>query len=319
MTAPYHIPVLADEVIHYLQPVPGAIHIDGTLGGGGHAQLIGERLVPGGTLVVIDRDPSALQEAQSRLAILSVNLISIHGNFRDIPRLLTERNISMVDGVLLDIGVSSHMFDVPERGFSFRTDAPLDMRMDPTTGETAAELIARSDEKELCRIFTEYGEERWAVRVARFLVDRRSREPIESTAQLVDVVMGAIPKGAQSKDIHPATRIFQALRIAVNDELGALQDALNGAVAMLAPGGRLAVVSYHSLEDRIVKRSFVRYSGRCECPPGLPMCFCGAKQIIKIITKKPVIPCDEEIRQNPRARSARLRVVEKLPETGGER
>ncbi len=289
--------------------------IDGTFGGGGHAFRLGEELQPTGRLIVIDRDPAALaalEEAHSRLAALSLTIIPIRGNFRKLSDLLDEREIPMVDGILLDLGVSSHQLDAGDRGFSFRADAPVDMRMDPESGETAVELLARLEEKEIARLLWEYGEERWAARIAKFIVERLAKEPILTTKQLADVVSAAIPKGAQPPDTHPATRTFQALRIAVNDELGALRDALDAGVARLAPGGRMAVISYHSLEDRIVKQAFARLAGRCQCPPGLPMCQCGAKEVIKIVTRKPVSPSQEEIAGNARARSAKLRVAEKL-------
>jgi 16S rRNA (cytosine1402-N4)-methyltransferase len=308
----YHIPVLADEVLDLLAPRPGQTVIDGTLGGGGHALRLGEKLQPTGRLVVIDQDPAALEEAENRLKGLSLSIIPIRGNFRNLSSLLDERSIASVDGVLLDLGVSSHQLDAGERGFSFRAEAPLDMRMGPTEGETAAELLARLDERELTRILFEFGEERWAARIARFVVDRRSHDPIWTTKQLADVVMAAVPKGARPADIHPATRVFQALRIAVNDELGALRDALHSAVRLLARGGRIAVISYHSLEDRIVKQAFARFAGKCECPPRLPICQCGATEVIRLVTRKPVVPTAGETAANPRARSAKLRVAEKL-------
>jgi 16S rRNA (cytosine1402-N4)-methyltransferase len=252
-----------------------------------------------------------LEEAESRLKGLSLSIIPIRGNFRDLSSFLDERSIPFVDGILLDLGVSSHQLDAGERGFSFRSDAPLDMRMDPTSGESAAELLARLDEPELSRIFWEYGDERWAARIAKFIVDRRANEPIVSTKQLADVVMAAVPKAARPDRIHPATRVYQSLRISVNDELGALQEALDAGIARLAPEGRIAVISYHSLEDRIVKQTFGRFAGRCQCPPGLPMCQCGATEVVKIITRKPVIPTATETTVNPRSRSAKLRVAEK--------
>lgn len=260
----------------------------------------------------MDQDLAALEQAESRLKGLSLTIIPIHGNFRNIISLLDERGISTVNAILLDLGVSSHQLDAGERGFSFRADAPLDMRMDPTAGETAAELLARLDEGEIARILWEYGEERWAARIARFIVERSVREPIRTTKLLVDAVMAAVPKAARPPDIHPATRVYQALRIAVNDELGALREALDAGVGRLAPGGRMAVISYHSLEDRIVKQTFARFAGRCQCPPGLPMCRCGATEVIRLLTRKPVVPTANEIADNPRARSAKLRVIEKL-------
>jgi 16S rRNA (cytosine1402-N4)-methyltransferase len=312
VTRPWHVPVLADEVLDLLAPRPGQTVIDGTLGGGGHALRLGEKLQPTGRLVVIDQDPAALEEAENRLRGLSLTIIPIHGNFRNLTFLLDERNIASADGILLDLGVSSHQLDAGERGFSFRAEAPLDMRMDPTAGESAAELLARLDERELARVLWEYGEERWAARIAKFIKERSARDPIHTTKQLADAVLAAVPKGARPSDIHPATRVFQALRIAVNDELGALQEGLDSGVGRLAPAGRIAVISYHSLEDRIVKQTFARFAGRCQCPPGLPMCQCGATEVVKLITRKPVVPSAAEVAHNPRARSAKLRVAEKL-------
>jgi 16S rRNA (cytosine1402-N4)-methyltransferase len=309
---PYHVPVLADEILNLLAPKDGQTMVDGTLGGGGHAFRLGEKLQPTGRLVVIDQDPAALNEAKSSLASLSITIIPIHGNFRNIASLLLDLQISAVNGILLDLGVSSHQLDEGERGFSFKADAPADMRMNTTAGETAADLLERLDERELSKILWEYGEERWAARIAKFIVERSAKEPITTTKQLADTVAAAIPKGAQPPGIHPATRTFQALRIAVNDELGALQEALDGGVTSLAPGGRMAVISYHSLEDRIVKQSFARYGGKCQCPPGLPMCQCNATEIAKVVTRKPVLPTSVEIAANPRARSAKLRIVEKI-------
>lgn len=312
MRSAFHTPVLADSVVRLLQPRPGQTFVDGTLGGGGHALRIGERLQPGGTLVTIDQDQAAHTTAGAHLQSLTLTIIPVQDNFRKMPALLDAVGVGLVDGILLDLGVSSHQLDAGERGFSFRADAPLDMRMNPEAGETAAALLARLEEREMARIFREYGEERWAARIAKFIVERRAREPIATTKQLADLAAAAIPKRAQPRDIHPATRVFQSLRIAVNQELEALQEGLNGGIERLAPGGRIAVIAYHSLEDRIVKQTFARLSGRCQCPPGLPVCRCGAQRIVDILTRKPVTPTEEEIQQNPRARSAKLRVAEKV-------
>lgn len=312
MTRPYHVPVLAEAAAQWLRPQPGQTFVDATAGGGGHARLLAQRLAPGGTLALIDRDPEALAAAGSALEGADVRTIAIHGNFREIAALLRSHSIERVEGALFDLGVSSHQLDAPERGFSFRADAPLDMRMDPTQGETAAQLLERMDEREIAQALYEYGEERWAARIARFIVEERRREPLKTTMQLAQLVQRAIPKAAQPKDIHAATKVFQALRILVNDELGALKEALSQTISLLAPGARMAVISYHSLEDRIVKETFLRLAGRCACPPGLPVCACGARSVIRILTRKPVIPDTAEIARNPRSRSARLRVAEKL-------
>jgi 16S rRNA (cytosine1402-N4)-methyltransferase len=312
MTAEYHTPVLADEVVRLLDPWPGQTMVDATLGGGGHALRIGARLQPGGTLIVIDQDPEALDAALVRLEPLSLTIIPIHSNFRKIAQLLDAYGIGQVHGITADLGLSSHQIEAAERGFSFRADGPLNMRMNPTEGETAAELLARLSERELTRILQEYGDERWAARIARFIVERRAREPLRTTRQLADLVYAAIPKKAHPRDIHPATRTFMALRMAVQDEPGALHDLLHDGVARLKPGGHIAIISYHSGEDRLVKQTFLRLSGRCACPPDFPECRCGARRIVDIITRKPVIPTEAERRQNPRARSARLRAARKV-------
>lgn len=292
--------------------MPGQTFVDGTVGGGGHALLIGRHLVPGGTLIVIDQDASALDVAAATLQSLNLRVVPLHGNFRHLPALLDAADTPSVHGIFLDLGVSSHQLDIAERGFSFRFDAPLDMRMNPAIGRPARDLLAQLDERELTRILREYGEERWATRIARFVLEKRKQEPIRTTRQLADLVCAAIPRGAYPRDIHPATRTFQALRIAVNDELNALQEALDGGIPRLAPGGRIAVISYHSLEDRIVKQTFARYAGKCQCPPGLPVCACGARRILNILTRKPVVPGEAEIACNPRARSAKLRAAERV-------
>ena len=312
MSRPYHLPVLADEVVQFLDPNPGDTLVDGTAGGGGHALRLSEMVRPNGTLILIDQDPEALQEARTKLESCDLRIEYWHGNFRNVRSLLTEHGVNEVDGLLLDLGVSSHQLDAAERGFSFRSEAPLDMRMDATRGESAADLLGRLSEKEVAQILFDYAEERWAARIARFIADEKQRTPIRTTTQLANLVAAAIPKGAHPPGTHPATRTFQGLRIAVNDELRALEEATSGGVESLAKGGRIAIISYHSLEDRIVKKRFARLAGACECPPGLPVCLCGARQIVKVLTRKPVAPTEHEIKLNPRARSAKLRVVEKL-------
>jgi len=307
----FHTPVLAGEVVQFLRPAPGMTLVDATAGGGGHSALLAARIGPAGTLVMVDRDPAALEAAGARLADCEARIVRIQGNFRRLPELLRGAGIGEVDGILLDLGVSSHQLDTPERGFSFRFDAPLDARMNPGEGESAADILQRADVQQLRRILWEYGEERWAARIARRIVEQRVREPIRTTGQLAEIVKGAIPRKAWPRDIHPASRTFMALRIAVNDELGALQEALDGSAPLLRGGGRIAVISYHSLEDRIVKRTFQRLSGRCQCPPGLPICQCGASSILTVVTRRPVTPGEAEVRSNPRSRSARLRVAER--------
>ncbi len=312
MNRPYHVPVLAGEVVRWLDPQPGHIVVDATAGGGGHSLLLGQKIAPDGVLVAIDQDPAALVATQAKLHDLSPTIIPIQGNFRRIAELLDTHAIPGANGILLDLGVSSHQLDAGYRGFSFRQDAPLDMRMDPSGDVSARHLLAQADESEISRILLEWGEERWAVRIARFIVEAREKRPIETTGDLVEVVKAAVPRKAWPRDIHPATRTFQALRIAVNDELGALEEGLEGAISKLLPAGRLAVIAYHSLEDRIVKRTFLRLSGRCQCPPDRPACECGARREVEVVTRKPVTPGDEEIRENPRSRSAKMRVAERV-------
>ena len=308
----YHELVMLSEVLEYLQPKSGQTVIDGTLGGGGHSIEIVKRLLPDGKLIGIDLDNDALKAAGERLSEYSENIVLRQGNFFEMEAIVAKLGIKQVNGVLLDLGVSSYQFDTAERGFSFRYDVPLDMRMNKAQAVTARELVNSFSEKQLEDIIWNYGEERWARRIAKFIVDRRARKPIETTAELVEIVLAAVPSGARTETIHPATKTFQALRIAVNKELESLQAGLDAAISLLAPNGKLVILSYHSLEDRIVKESFARHSGRCECPSKLPICVCGAKKTIKVLTKRPVVASEAEISANPRARSAKLRAAEKL-------
>ena len=300
------------EVLEYLSPRPGGVYVDGTLGGAGHARLILEATSPDGMLIGFDRDPAALEVARERLASFGERFRPVPGNFSEMGRVLAELGVDGVDGFLLDVGVSSHQLDTAERGFSFLTDAPLDMRMNTLVPGTAADLVNDLDEHELARIIKEYGEERWARRIASFIVKARVDGPIERTLQLVDIIKGAIPRGAWEERIHPATRTFQALRIAVNDELGSLERGLESALGLLRPGGRGVVISFHSLEDRIVKTMFRRYAQGCTCPKELPRCVCGGVPRLRILTGRPVVAGDVEVAENPRARSAKLRAAEKL-------
>jgi 16S rRNA (cytosine1402-N4)-methyltransferase len=261
--------------------------------------------------VGIDQDDAALAEAEVTLR-LGQQTTLLKGNFSELDRLLAEAGIAFVDGFLFDLGVSSPQLDLPERGFSYHHDAPLDMRMDPSSNAvTAAQLVAEYSEGELTRILQEYGEERWASRIAAFIVAARGRRAITTTGELVEVVKGAIPASARRSGGHPARRVFQALRIEVNDELGVLERGLRAAVRWLRPGGRVVVISYHSLEDRVVKRVFAEYAVGCTCPPGIPVCTCGHEPVLRVITRKPVVPTGEEIERNPRARSAKLRAAER--------
>lgn len=308
----HHISVLPDEVLEALSPKDGGVYVDGTLGGAGHAGLILEASSPTGVLIGFDRDEEAIAVARQRLSRFGDRVTIFHRNFSGIAEALAGIGVDAIDGFVLDLGVSSHQLDRDERGFSFMHDAPLDMRMDRSSGESAADLVNTLSEAELNRIIAEYGEERWSKRIASFIVAARQRHPIETTLELVDVIKGAIPKAKWEERLHPATRTFQALRIAVNDELGSLERGLDALLKLLKKGGRGAVISFHSLEDRIVKESFRDASSGCTCPKGLPGCVCGRVPQFKVITRKPVRAGDEEVAANPRSRSARLRVVEKI-------
>jgi 16S rRNA (cytosine1402-N4)-methyltransferase len=306
-----HAPVMPEEALHFLDPRPGGVYVDGTLGGGGHSRLILEANSPDGILYAFDRDRDALTAAGEHLAEFGDRFRPIHGNFAAMAESLPAAGVTGIDGFLLDLGVSSHQLDTADRGFSFQTDAPLDMRMDTGSGPTAADLVNELPEAELVRIIREYGEERWAQRVARFIVLARTEAPVMTTGRLVDIIKGAIPRGAWEERLHPATRTFQGLRIAVNDELGSLEQGLAAGIRLLQPGGRGVVISFHSLEDRIVKLSFREEARGCICPRELPLCGCGHVPEVTILTRRAVRPGEAETATNPRARSARLRAVEK--------
>jgi len=308
-----HQSVLLEEVIGALRPHSEGVYVDGTIGAGGHAAALLSASAPHGQLFGFDQDKNALEIAKRRLAEFGNRVHLLHSNFDQIQQLATQHHIPPADGILLDLGVSSMQFDRPERGFSFQADGPLDMRMDDTAGQTAADLVNHLPERDLADLIYRYGEERQSRRIAKAIVKAR---PIRRTAELAQVVSGAISagkrprKGRRQAKIHPATRTFQALRIAVNDELGALERALPQAINLLKPEGRLAVISFHSLEDRIVKQFFRQESQDCICPPEQPVCTCRHKATIRIITKRPIMPSSAEVSVNPRARSAKLRVVE---------
>ena len=302
-----HQTVLQSEVAALLAAGPGRVIFDGTLGGGGHAQAL---LDAGARVVAIDQDPAALAAARARLS--GRDVVIAHGNFRDARAVLDQLGFSEVDGALVDLGVSSPQLDDPGRGFSFRAGGPLDMRMDPTRGRPLRERLDEWDEKALARILDSLGEERFARQIARAIRKAWDASGIADTRQLADVVAAAIPRKAWPRDIHPATRTFQALRIAVNDELGALGDWLAQLPRVVARGGRAAAISFHSLEDRMVKQGFARLATGCICPPQLPVCACGRTAQWKVLTKKPVRAGEAELSGNPRARSARLRAVERL-------
>jgi 16S rRNA (cytosine1402-N4)-methyltransferase len=308
----FHIPVMVREVVASLRCRAGAIYVDGTVGGGGHAETILRNTSPDGFLIGIDADGEAIGEAERRLAPFGDRKILVRGNFADMETILAEKSIDKIDGILLDLGVSSHQLDTAERGFSFTLDAPLDMRMDRNGRKSAADLVNTLPWQELAGIIRDYGEERMAGRIARSIAKAREDSPIRTTADLAGVVLRAMPAEAARQKIHPATRTFQALRIAVNDELNQLKKAMAGGMERLGPGGRFSVISFHSLEDRIVKNAFRNGEKGCMCPPDLPVCACGKKPTLKVLTRKPVVPGDEEIRDNPRSRSAKLRTAERI-------
>lgn len=307
-----HNPVLLNECVENLKIRPDGIYVDGTLGGGGHSSEILKRLGENGTLVGIDRDQDALQASEARLKSFPARKLFAQGNYADAREILKRFDILHVDGVLLDIGVSSFQLDNPERGFSYMHDAPLDMRMDQKSDFSAYDVVNGYSQQELSDVISKYGEERWASRIAEFIVRARKKAPVESTSQLVEIIKAAIPASARRTGPHPAKRTFQAIRIEVNDELGQLESALDMFCDLLAPGGRLCVITFHSLEDRIVKKKFEKRANPCTCPPEFPICVCGKKADVKKITKKPITPTGKELELNPRARSAKLRVIEKL-------
>ncbi|AAM24855.1 16S rRNA (cytosine(1402)-N(4))-methyltransferase RsmH [Caldanaerobacter subterraneus] len=304
-----HKSVLLKETIEHLNINPEGIYVDGTLGGGGHSEEILKRLTTG-KLIAIDRDEEAILAAKERLKDYK-NVIYIKDNFKNIKEILRNLGIEKVDGILLDLGVSSYQLEEVERGFSYMKDAPLDMRMDKTSPFSAYDVVNRYSEKELERVIREYGEEKWASRIAKFIVEERKKGDIKTTSQLVEIIKKAIPASARRTGPHPAKRTFQAIRIEVNEELKDLDRALEDMVEVLRGKGRIAVITFHSLEDRIVKNTFKKLENPCTCPPGLP-CTCGKQPVIKIITKKPILPSKEEVEENPRSRSAKLRVAEKL-------
>lgn len=307
-----HEPVLLQEVLEWMDVKPDGVYCDGTLGGGGHSGAM-LRLSGGtATLYGIDRDMTAIEAATARLREFP-GFHALHGNFHDGKALLMAAGAPKLDGVLLDLGVSSPQLDRGERGFSYHEDAPLDMRMDVSQGITAADLLNSASEQELCRIIRDYGEEKWAARIAQMICEHRAKKPMETTFDLVHAVDAAIPKAVRRKDDgHPARRTFQAIRIAVNDELDPLDKAICDFVDCLKPGGRMLVITFHSLEDRLVKRCFQRLQNPCTCPPKVPICTCGKKPVVKILAHGAVAPTEEEVARNPRARSAKLRVAQKL-------
>ncbi len=303
----YHVPVLLEPTMESLHIKPDGIYVDGTAGGGGHSFAIASKLTAGGRLISLDQDPDAIKEASARLAGLPATVVQ--SNFAEMRAALDSVGVDKVDGVLLDIGVSSHQLDCAERGFSYHEDAPLDMRMSQS-GITAADLVNTLPEDELATIFFKYGEEKFSRRIARLIAEQRETAPITTTSALAAVIAAAYPAKAR-RDGHPARRVFQALRIAVNDELGCLERGLKAAFDALNPGGRLAVITFHSLEDRLVKEQFRDWMTGCTCPKDFPVCVCGNKPKAVAVTRKPITATDEELAENHRSRSAKLRVIEK--------
>jgi 16S rRNA (cytosine1402-N4)-methyltransferase len=307
----HHTSVFQDEAIEQLQVKAGGCYVDCTLGGAGHTRKLLDRSAPDGVVIAFDQDETAIEHAKQSLHAYGDRIHLIHANFQEL-RAVTERLGYAIDGVLFDLGVSSPQLDVAERGFSYQHDAPLDMRMDRRNPLSAYTIVNDWSKDELTRIIREYGEEHWAARIADFIVTKRQEQKIETTGQLVDVIKAAIPAKARREGPHPAKRTFQAIRIAVNDELGVFERTLKDAIEILQPGGRVAVITFHSLEDRICKQVMQEYAKGCICPPEFPVCTCNNKPVIKLVTKKPILPSKEELEQNPRARSAKLRVAEKL-------
>ena len=307
-----HIPVLFHEIMDIMAPQPGEVFVDCTLGGGGHSGGFLERISPDGRLIGIDQDTNALKAAQQNLSAYDGRVTYVHSNYSHLDEILTAHAPDGVDGILFDIGVSSHQLDEKDRGFSYMQDAPLDMRMDQSRSMTARDVVNTYSEDELHRILKEYGEERWAKRIAKFIVEFRSKKPIETTGELVDIIKRAIPKGAREEGSHPAKRTFQAIRIEVNDELGVLERTIEVAVKHLKKGGRVGIISFHSLEDRIVKEKFRYLASDCICPPEMPFCQCDKVSEVKILTRKPVTATDEELEMNSRSKSAKFRAVEKI-------
>ena len=309
----HHVPIMVREVTELLEPDRGGVFVDGTLGGGGHSEAILKLLPETGRLIGIDRDETALAAASARLAPFRDRFTAIHGNFFRMKPLLLQKGIAAADGILLDLGVSSYQLDEPSRGFSYKAEAPLDMRMDQTAALTAADVVNGYPEKELVRIFRDYGEERFSPLIARRIAERRAQAPIRTTTELADLIAGAIPSKFRHKEQqHPARRCFQAIRIEVNGELQGLREAIDQCIDLLSPGGRIVVLTFHSLEDRIVKTAFKTAENPCVCPPRSPQCVCGRTPYGKILTKHPLTACEAEQQQNSRSACCKLRALQKV-------
>ncbi|GMA61846.1 16S rRNA (cytosine(1402)-N(4))-methyltransferase RsmH [Alicyclobacillus fastidiosus] len=307
-----HETVLLEATVDAVRPRAGGRYIDATLGGGGHTSLLLLRSAPTGQVMAFDQDETAIQNANVRFRDVLNRLMIVHSNFREMGERARSLGFEAVDGIVFDLGVSSPQFDIAERGFSYRYDGPLDMRMDRRQTMTAETFVNEADQEELARVFFRYGEEKFSRPIARRIVEARAEHRITSTLELADLIKSAIPAAARRTGPHPARRVFQAIRIAVNDELGVLETGLEAAFSLLAPGGRMAVISFHSLEDRIVKQTFRDFATGCICPPELPICTCGRTPSGKLVTRKPIEPSEAEQTHNPRARSAKLRVIEKI-------
>lgn len=309
----HHVPIMVHEVMDLLAPGRGGVFVDGTLGGGGHSEAILQLLPENGRLIGIDRDETALAAATARLAPYQDRFTALHGNFFHMRSLLLQKGIQQVDGILLDLGVSSYQLDEPSRGFSYKAEAPLDMRMDQSAALTAADVVNGYPEKELIRIFRDYGEERFSPLIARRICERRAAKPVETTTELADLIAGAIPAKFRHKEQqHPARRCFQAIRIEVNGELQGLREAVDDGIDLLSPGGRIVILTFHSLEDRIVKNAFRAAENPCVCPPRSPQCVCGRTPYGKVLTRHPLVASEAEQRENSRSACCKLRALEKL-------
>ncbi len=306
-----HVTVLLDEAVEILNIKPDGIYVDGTLGGGGHSTEIAKKLTTG-KLICFDQDINAISAAREKLKDYMDKIILVHSNFENIKVELSNLGIEKIDGFLVDLGVSSHQLDVPERGFSYMQDAPLDMRMDSSLTFSAYDLVNTYCESELKRVIKDYGEENWSARIAKLIIEKRQEKPINTTFELVDTIKAAIPKRMRDENQHPAKRTFQAIRIEVNRELDVIDKTLLTAVEMMNQDGVVAAITFHSLEDRIVKNTFKKLQNSCTCPPEFPICICNAKKIVEIVTRKPILPSEQEITENPRSRSAKLRAARKL-------
>jgi len=313
----HHVPIMVSEVLSLLEPSRGGVFVDGTLGGGGHAEAVLSAMPESGRLFGIDRDDEALMAAGARLSRFGDRFTAIKGNFFNMKELLSARGVFRADGILLDLGVSSHQLDARERGFSYKAEAPLDMRMDQSAPLSAKIVVNEWSEAELRRIFWEYGEEKFSGKIAARIVERRKEKPIETTTELAELIKGAIPAKFRNEPQHPARRCFQAIRIAVNGELDGLSDAIVSAHDLLNPGGRLAILTFHSLEDRIVKNAFRTFENPCTCPKSAPVCICGKKPTAKVLTRHPLVASEQEQKENSRATSAKLRAIVRMdPEIG---